>query len=972
MIFSLGNLITVCLVLIILIIYRALDRGNRSLEKVKRFSDKIRDGLAAVVEEKTHELKSLSIELGVNLKTGKEVLKRVREVEENLEKKAAGVEDIRARLDNYDKSLAELADMTGRVDENLKRIQSESLFVDKVGKRIGEAAARLTRLEQDMEGVQGRLTEQNRQGLTALRAEATRAVGAHVQSLTGSVAETEKRVKDFSTYLTRLEGRAGQLEQERLASLKKGLEAAEAEAKGRQAGLLNQFTASLAKLLGEAEARGGQLKGVLKEAAVEAGSRLAGHKQWVEQLKGLQAEAERRLEQASSEVQATVLKRVEASLEAYERELEYRFQKIEGAGPDIEALAANLRGAMEAGVARVRQEFAEHHQSLAEERRVERERAQGELAALQTGVQELETGLGELKSKAYENVSAQLEVFEDDFFKDLRQRSIAMEERLKGFQTGLESRLEEVSTGQSAEREALEKRHTQALAGALARARQLADEELARLESRTAELETVVNERAGAAEKRVTELAEAMPARLQVLSQQAQVLHQRELASLSEKAEAELEKLRRTMGTELAAVRTEFASQREELVTGTSEERTALKEEFRSITERLSQLEADLAVRSERALEKFRTDWESFQAEFARRTKETQGELDGRVREVKTRLAESREKAENLQAALFGKIDEGYKTLSGVLADVDKRVKAFTAQTKLFERSDELRVLLESKTEEMKRDLDRLAGHRKDMEELDGRLAATRRLMEELGGKLGRLLSERGRVEGMDTDFRRLLALSKDLDQRLGTVTSSQDALQEIQAKIRELEALEKANEGRFDRLEKKKAILETTISGVDKNFQQLAELEKSLESFRGEAGSLSASLAELRAQTEVLAANKDQAEQVVRKVSGLDGLLADLEGRMEKLEKAREWLAKTETRFEHIGKQAQDQVKLLESILKAEKRQSKEDGGAPALDKRDTVTKLAHLGWSPQEIARTTRLSRGEVELILELAPKK
>jgi chromosome segregation ATPase len=237
---------------------------------------------------------------------------------------------------------------------------------------------------------------------------------------------------------------------------------------------------------------------------------------------------------------------------------------------------------------------------------------------------------------------------------------------------------------------------------------------------------------------------------------------------------------------------------------------------------------------------------------------------------------------------------------------------------------------------------------------------------------LNRLLSERGRVDGMDSDFRKLLSLSKDLDQRLGTVTSSQDALQEIQAKIRELEVLEKATEGRFERLEKNKAILDNTITGVDKNFQQLSELEKSLESYRGEAGSLSTALTELRAQTELLSSNKERAEQVVNKVSELDGVLGDLEGRMEKLEKAREWLAKTETRFEHIGKQAQDQVKLLESILKAEKKQAKEDGAAPALDKRDTVTKLAHLGWSAQEIARTTRLSRGEVELILELAPKK
>ena len=41
-------------------------------------------------------------------------------------------------------------------------------------------------------------------------------------------------------------------------------------------------------------------------------------------------------------------------------------------------------------------------------------------------------------------------------------------------------------------------------------------------------------------------------------------------------------------------------------------------------------------------------------------------------------------------------------------------------------------------------------------------------------------------------------------------------------------------------------------------------------------------------------------------------------------------------------------------------------------MDKRQTVTKLARQGWSPEEIARATKLSRGEVELILELISDK
>ena len=53
MIFSFGNLLSIVIVLIILIIYRQIDRNNRSLEKVKRFSDRMKDELAKSVEEKT-------------------------------------------------------------------------------------------------------------------------------------------------------------------------------------------------------------------------------------------------------------------------------------------------------------------------------------------------------------------------------------------------------------------------------------------------------------------------------------------------------------------------------------------------------------------------------------------------------------------------------------------------------------------------------------------------------------------------------------------------------------------------------------------------------------------------------------------------------------------------------------------------------------------------------------------------------
>ena len=181
MIFSFGNLLSIVIVLIILIIYRQIDRNNRSLEKVKRFSDRMKDELAKSVEEKTSEMKNLAIELQVNMKAGKEVLKRVREVEDGLQKRAEGIEEIRKKIDGYDHALEELVGMTSRVDENLKRIQAESMFVDKVGKRITGASEKLKQVEQDITQVAEKFRQENHKSLRSLRDEIAKSTEQRVR-----------------------------------------------------------------------------------------------------------------------------------------------------------------------------------------------------------------------------------------------------------------------------------------------------------------------------------------------------------------------------------------------------------------------------------------------------------------------------------------------------------------------------------------------------------------------------------------------------------------------------------------------------------------------------------------------------------------------------------------------------------------------------------------------------------------------
>ena len=91
----------------------------------------------------------------------------------------------------------------------------------------------------------------------------------------------------------------------------------------------------------------------------------------------------------------------------------------------------------------------------------------------------------------------------------------------------------------------------------------------------------------------------------------------------------------------------------------------------------------------------------------------------------------------------------------------------------------------------------------------------------------------------------------------------------------------------------------------------------------------------------------------------------------------ARESLARLATELQNLDKDAQDQLNLTRSLLNREEGKNQgragktADDGAPPPRDRENIIRLKRQGWSIDEIARSMKISKGEVELILELGPK-
>ncbi len=136
----------------------------------------------------------------------------------------------------------------------------------------------------------------------------------------------------------------------------------------------------------------------------------------------------------------------------------------------------------------------------------------------------------------------------------------------------------------------------------------------------------------------------------------------------------------------------------------------------------------------------------------------------------------------------------------------------------------------------------------------------------------------------------------------------------------------------------------------------------------------------------QTLSAENEKARDAAEKLSTLDETVKWLEKRIAEMNVARESMARLATELQNLDKDAQNQLNLTRSLLNREEGKiagraagksagkaagRASDDSAPPPRDRENIIKLKRQGWTIDEIAGAMKISKGEVELILELGPK-
>jgi DNA repair exonuclease SbcCD ATPase subunit len=661
------------------------------------------------------------------------------------------------------------------------------------------------------------------------------------------------------------------------------------------------------------------------------------------------AALQEKLMNTAAETGRKVQEETDARLEEYRAAQARQYESLDSLAEDSARLDGELRRYMQETEARVRQDFALFEETSNSEREAAAASFNRAAQSLRKELEDLEKDMEILKAKSRDDVSKQLGVFEADFTAGLARRGELIEEQLEEWKSKFDLSLSSLKEDFGAQRQQLELNFSEEMRERLQEQRDRLTSGLEHLKAETAAFgESIRNEMTQSGET-LNAFKEQLEGDLADARAAADSQVKSELGRFSLSAAENLKQAQRDLSSSLKQI----AGQAEER----GAELSALQEASRAEIENWKD---KLASRIK--------DTDSAMEEMRRRARELVAENEERLTAVRTVIEDARNEADAFKTEMLSRVDADVRQLNAAIAAADRRIQDFIAQTKLFEQADTLKQNLEQRIEDLRGDIDGLDQRRAEAAELETQFAKIKRLEDEVNAKMTRFLSEQRRIELMEADFNRLLRTSQAVETKLTEVTASDDTLQAIQVQIRKFNDALAETEEKFQHIEKKSQTLETINQNVDRNFNTLKQTEAELKQLTGDIKARQAEQEAIRLSIEKLTADSEKAQAAADKLTLLDTDLAGIEGRIKEMQKAREWIARAETRLEELNKEIQNQVKLIGNVLREEGNAPGQSKGAPTVSTRENVIKLARQGWKVDEIAKAVKLSRGEVELILDM----
>ena len=196
----LASAITLMLSLMLILFFRQMDKNSRSIEKAKKYGDRVKDEIEGFVKERTQNLRDAAIELDAKLSQAIAAVNRLDSIYNDFMKKSdvltarsSSIDAIEKNVAGAEETIKTVMDMAELAEKNLARVSQESDFVDSLAKKITDARSELNHISKLIPEMQDSFYKQNREHLQMIEEQLTAGFNNTINAFENRVADAEKK-----------------------------------------------------------------------------------------------------------------------------------------------------------------------------------------------------------------------------------------------------------------------------------------------------------------------------------------------------------------------------------------------------------------------------------------------------------------------------------------------------------------------------------------------------------------------------------------------------------------------------------------------------------------------------------------------------------------------------------------------------------------------------------------------------------
>ena len=494
------NIVTIAICITLILAFRQLDKKDKSIEKVRKYSEKIIGDFEAYFTQKKDNLKEASLEIDTKQSHALASVKRLDSIIEEFNKKIAAqtslvktLERLEQKTAHYDALIKELLEMSERVEENLMKIKAESAFIAKTQDKVHALKKQQDYLEKRIPQLEKEFAAENEASLDALTKGLLDTFHKDIETIEISTRDALMQNEKILTEINQSYEDAFAVASERADTI-------EGKAFDK---LRNKAIERVEKANTFLEEKIGFLNMTIKTKIDETQSLIHSfNDNWRNEaeenlrtmsldLKKIQNEYEKTAEEIekslteSKESFGSVKKSLDEGFSIFQNEIEGKFlsftntyqslldtfsddfsfksESLEKGIADIDVIKQSLENSLKEISAKVLGDFSDFTDEQASSLQKHEENFANQMSLISTTIRGLENELQELKQRAYDNVSEKLSGFEDSFLEDLTKQSQRLNDSLENWQNAFDAKLENLALEYSDERKVLENKYTEEL-----------------------------------------------------------------------------------------------------------------------------------------------------------------------------------------------------------------------------------------------------------------------------------------------------------------------------------------------------------------------------------------------------------------------------------------------------------------------------------------------------------------------------